>query len=384
MADQCIVCLENLGFLEPPLPAAGGGGSPDSLSVPASTTAVAEPTSSTESRRLADNHDNVAVIQVCGHTLHDSCLREWSGKANSCPICRQSFHLVRVYDNVGGEPPAPLPNSLPKADWGCLGTLLSSYEVEDKKQVAEFNPQAWLDENPEEEESTPCPVCSLADNEECLLLCDGCDTPYHTHCIGLDSVPHGSWFCMECADLVDPDVQAPIPRVSAGRAHGGNRRRNDFFPRTLASVRRARQRQRSDDWQGAWGQITGRVWDVLNIDLDYNDGDDALEEYRRSRQLREIEQREYQQWQQRLNIARRLGAQDVFAQNMPNGLMQQARDQLHPQTRTTPEETREERRAWGALDRARECDMASPGGRKRKSRSITAFFLARCLAVRSD
>ena len=33
-----------------------------------------------------------------------------------------------------------------------LGTLLSSYDVEDKKQVAEFDPQAWLDENPEEEE----------------------------------------------------------------------------------------------------------------------------------------------------------------------------------------------------------------------------------------
>lgn len=49
------------------------------------------------------NHDPVALIHICGHVLHDSCLREWTEKANSCPICRQAFHLVHVYDKVGGE-----------------------------------------------------------------------------------------------------------------------------------------------------------------------------------------------------------------------------------------------------------------------------------------
>src|SRR5690606_24755446 len=49
------------------------------------------------------NDDNVAKIEVCGHMLHDECLREWTEKANSCPICRQTFHTVTVYDKVGGK-----------------------------------------------------------------------------------------------------------------------------------------------------------------------------------------------------------------------------------------------------------------------------------------
>jgi hypothetical protein len=37
--------------------------------------------------------------------LHDACLREWTDQANSCPICRQIFHSVTVYDKVGGKSP---------------------------------------------------------------------------------------------------------------------------------------------------------------------------------------------------------------------------------------------------------------------------------------
>ena len=104
MADQCIVCLENLDSLKSPL-SPSAAGSP--ASKPAATAdppvppvPPAEPGPPLDSH---NNHDNVAVIQVCGHALHDGCLREWTGKANSCPICRQSFHLVQVYDKVGGK-----------------------------------------------------------------------------------------------------------------------------------------------------------------------------------------------------------------------------------------------------------------------------------------
>ena len=230
--------------------------------------------------------------------------------------------------------------------------------------MAEFDPQAWLDENPEEEEeSTPCPVCSLADHEDVLLLCDGCDTPYHTYCIGLDSVPRGSWFCMECQDLLGEEIENSRPSFPSTNG------RNGFFPRTQASMRRARNRARSDEWQGAWGQVAGAIWDAISLDLDSHDGDDALEEYRRSQQLRERERREYQRWQQRLNIASRLGVRDVFARNIQDVVGQQVEPQSTPQP---TRESREERLAWGALDRARELDVASPSNRKRKSRPVTA------------
>ncbi|KAI0480130.1 hypothetical protein GGR56DRAFT_254774 [Xylariaceae sp. FL0804] len=390
MADQCIVCLENLDVQSPPLPQSPPDSADNDLShhpsspglASASTTAATDSavprlsicngTNSTQQHHHDDadddnadddddvdeNSDNtIAVIQVCGHVLHNACLKEWTGKANSCPICRQSFHLVHVYNKIGG-------------------TKLSSYKVEEKKQVAEFDPQQWLDENPEQiEASRPCPICDLADHEEVLLLCDSCDAPYHTYCVGLPSVPRGHWFCMECsetaADLLaeelgDPDV------VAAGLA-GLSDGHSDYLPRTQATMRRARQRARSDEWQGAWGQIAGRVYDALNLDLDNYDDDDALSNYRRSQQRRQQERQAYQRWQRRVHIAAENGAGDVFANNISDVLP----GRLAPRhaVPSPPQESPEERQAWGDLERAMEVETPArpaPNHRKRKSRSVTA------------
>ncbi|KAI5862304.1 hypothetical protein GGS23DRAFT_91967 [Durotheca rogersii] len=384
MADQCIVCLENLDprLSSPPSQLLLFSEDDDRLESSSSglptfthTEAAADPdleappqllsSSSAKSplRNATDlaNHDTpdskIAVIQICGHVLHDACLREWTGKANSCPICRQAFHLVHVYDKVGG-------------------TQLSSYKVEDKKQVAEFDPQAWLNDNPEEEEAAiPCAICNQSDHEDVLLLCDSCDAPYHTYCVGLDSVPRGHWFCLECseaaAELLGAELQDPDPDVT-GFSDG----RSDYLPRTQAAMRRVRRRARSDEWQGAWGQIAGQVWDALSLDLDnHDDDDDALRNYRRSQQRRERERREYQRWQQRFNIATRLGAHDVFARGLPNSISHVvAHRQQHPQPPPPPQETPEERQAWGALEKAMEANnttRTTPNHRKRKSRSVT-------------
>ncbi|KAB5570559.1 hypothetical protein GE09DRAFT_711635 [Coniochaeta sp. 2T2.1] len=354
MADQCIVCLENLETESsgtPQLPTAVDA-PPEPAVAAIEASKANNGTSNTDNGQTLNhqNRDPVALIQVCGHVLHDSCLREWTGKANSCPICRQAFHLVHVYDKVGG-------------------TLLSSYKVEDKKQVAEFDQQAWLAENPEPvEEITPCPVCNRADDEEVLLLCDSCDTPYHTHCIGLDGVPRGSWFCMECVDALGPELtgQQPVPAPARQAL-----RRSDFFPRTQASMRRARHRARSDDWQGAWGQVSARVFDGAGIDLDFHDEDDALEDYRRLQQIHERERREHQRWQQRLNIASRLGARDVFENSIQNVFGQ--RRSPTPRVQAPPEQTPEERVAWRALEKAREREdrSSSSSHHKRKSRSAS-------------
>lgn len=134
MAEQCIVCLEILDSAEPLQQlqgdddggggsgsGPGGGASPADLSAPTPlalvATAAASPTISTTTTTTTatkdlfelgnaaslDSNDNIAKIQICGHVLHDSCLREWTVKANSCPFCRQAFHQVEVYDKIGGE-----------------------------------------------------------------------------------------------------------------------------------------------------------------------------------------------------------------------------------------------------------------------------------------
>ncbi|KAK4239628.1 hypothetical protein C8A03DRAFT_13991 [Achaetomium macrosporum] len=339
MADQCIVCLEPLDIGPGTTPLAPA----QQLKEQEQQLAIDGPGALSKTNEKAEpqhsNHDNVARIEVCGHMLHDTCLREWTEKANSCPICRQTFHVVNVYDRIGGK-------------------LLSTRRVEDKKQVPEFDPRAWADEAPEEPDlpSSRCPVCDSSGDEEVLLLCDGCDAAYHTHCIDLDGVPSGPWFCMECVDAFGPDIIEP---VDITRREDGRLGPRYYFPRTQASMRRARQRARSDEWQGAWGRITGRIWDALELDLDYQDDEDSVvfEGLRRSQQLREQERREHERWQQRLNIASRLGAREVFANSMPQFVARPL----------PPQQSREERLAWGALEKAREMES-----RKRKSRSATA------------
>lgn len=253
------------------------------------------------------------------------------------------------------------------------GTAISTYDVQDKKQVAEFDFQQWVTENPEEEEEpgNPCPICDSAEREDVLLLCDSCDAAYHTHCIGLDDIPDGDWYCMECRHLFDladaPEVveldeeqpsrpqyvRRPNPRSVRGH-----------HVRTRARLRRARRQARNAEWQGAWGQFSGRFYEMSELDLDnHDDEDEELEQYRRFQQL---DRRELQRWQQRLNIAQRLGAQDVFANNIPP----QISEHLHPAP--VVQETPDERRAWGALDRAREAEEPTSTTRKRKARSVTA------------
>lgn len=370
MAEQCIVCLENLdeqpvlGSVSPTVEQAAATKVPPSESaVPESAAAPVHAHSTTtqengHAESVVDDDSKIAEIDICGHILHNSCLREWTGKANSCPICRQSFNLVHVYNRVGG-------------------TKLESYTVEDKKQVAEFDAQAWLDENPEDNEpAQPCIICQNSDHEELTLLCDSCDAPYHTYCVGLDCVPRGHWLCMEC--------NAQYRAVTGEEWEEADdddelrNRRSDYLPRTQATMRRARRRARSDEWQGAWGQIASHIFDALDLDLDNHDDDEALQNWRRSQHRRERERQEYERWQQRLNIANRLGAGDTFAENLARGLTHRSQQHRQP-TRPPPppQETVEEKKAWGALEKAMEATASSEASssnsrRKRKSRSASA------------
>ncbi|CZT07494.1 hypothetical protein WAI453_013641 [Rhynchosporium graminicola] len=325
MADSCIVCLEDLDAVPD---TALHDDLQDAGEVAALSIDLPPPHPSKTTKNLA-----IALIKPCNHILHDECLREWSQQANSCPICRQAFNLVEVLDKVGG-------------------TVLSEYEVEDKKQVAEFDPSAWIEDEEEEEPARPCPICGEADQEEVLLLCDACDAPYHTHCTGLDRVPNGHWFCMECEhDGAYERAASPSGIPLTGR----------LGPRTLATVRRTRHRTRTDHWQGAWSMLSSRIHDVTGLDLDFSDDDQNLATYRETQHRTTNERRQFSQWQRRINIATRQGAREAFRAAIPAD--------VRPET---PVESIEETKAWGAFEKAKEIDTVSPNRRKRKSRSITA------------
>lgn len=47
-------------------------------------------------------------------------------------------------------------------------------------------------------DDTICQVCHDGGSEDVMLLCDGCDKGFHTHCVQLRLVPRGAWHCRRC------------------------------------------------------------------------------------------------------------------------------------------------------------------------------------------
>ncbi|KAF4996542.1 hypothetical protein FDECE_12394 [Fusarium decemcellulare] len=365
--EQCIICLDPLprpsAALEADASAALTVAASDGVAVVVGGESAPEPapaaaTTATASDTLEDDSSYlniVAALDGCNHIIHDACIRSWAQKTNTCPICRNPFHSVRVYNGVDG-------------------TAISKYDVQDKKQIAEFDVRQWLGENPEEEEEeqgNPCPICNSSEREDVLLLCDSCDAAYHTHCIGLEEIPDGDWYCMECRHLFQltdepatADAAERSPRPSYVRRPVPRNVRG-YRVRTRERMRRARRQARNVEWQGAWGQFSGRFYEMSDLDLDnHDDEDEELEQYRR---FQELGRRELERWQQRMDIARRLGARDAFANNIPPAIS----ERLQPPPEPVPE-TADERRAWGALERAREAEEPATTSRKRKGRSVSA------------
>lgn len=237
--------------------------------------------------------------------------------------------------------------------------------------MAEFDPSVWLQDHPEEEEDAadarPCPVCGECDNEDVLLLCDRCDAPYHTFCIGLERVPRGNWFCMECESdgaYVDAAaIEEPVTRRSHQRE----------YPRTQGEQRRSRRRTRPDLWLGAWSRFSRTVHDVTGLDLDFSEDDSVMDSYRHHQHLLSVEARNREsgdQWRQRSRIAERQGVRESFGRI---AAWQRTRQVTPPSIAPSPTvESAEQTQAWQAFDRAREVQSPAAQTLKRKARSLSA------------
>ena len=75
-----------------------------------------------------------------------------------------------------------------------------------------------------------CIACGRDDEDHKMLLCDGCDKGYHTHCLvpKLSVIPDAEWFCYEC-------VTAKRPKTAAAEAF--ERRQAEKAATALAAVR---------------------------------------------------------------------------------------------------------------------------------------------------
>ncbi|KAI9851218.1 MAG: hypothetical protein M1838_004230 [Thelocarpon superellum] len=335
-AATCIVCLGELDAQVEPTSLLPRAASPLHDGHPKFKRAA-----SVESTR--DEVFMIAHLRPCGHNLHDECLKPWVERANSCPICRQRFNSVDLSTKAGGM-------------------TVSSYEVADRTQVADIDPSVLVDEIFEEEiDVAPCPFCKGDDNEEVLLLCDGCDVASHTYCVGLDAVPVGPWFCENCAvqRALDPYNR---PTGHARTAHHTSDRR------TRGQQRRLRSHHQATDQP--WARVWQSVWDNLNLDLDMPfDDNRSLAQYRRSEQTRANQRREFQAWQRRYEVAQRQGGQANMFRSTRSALLEAHTSAGLAQSSSSAEAADEER-AWRAMEKAKE--MEEPGSRKRKRKSKTS------------
>ncbi|KAM6985023.1 bromodomain adjacent to zinc finger domain protein 2B-like [Aplochiton taeniatus] len=69
-----------------------------------------------------------------------------------------------------------------------------------------------------------CQICRKGDNEELLLLCDGCDKGCHTYCHtpSITTIPEGDWFCPAC--IAKASGQSPRSRKQRSLASGGGKK----------------------------------------------------------------------------------------------------------------------------------------------------------------
>ena len=44
-----------------------------------------------------------------------------------------------------------------------------------------------------------CPTCKKEDDGSPMIGCDKCPDWYHNICVGITTVPEGSWFCPKCS-----------------------------------------------------------------------------------------------------------------------------------------------------------------------------------------
>ncbi|KAL9621885.1 MAG: hypothetical protein Q9160_003706 [Pyrenula sp. 1 TL-2023] len=337
MSETCIVCLGDLGAgvadLQPPVAAV-------TLTPPRNSDEDEVPRVSVQPPQPGEGADTslIAHLQPCGHNLHDDCLTPWVERANSCPICRQSFNLVELSKFVGGP-------------------TLSAYPVDDRIQEAEIDPSMLL-ELDADPDSQPCQICREDDNEDVLMYCDNCNKLYHTYCVGLQEVPIAHWFCEQCQDL------RRQPSSHGNHGQGTYRPANR---RTRGQQRRHRTQQYPDEQQ--WASVWRSVWDRISFDLDdpFDEDDTAATAIRRQRAQEDTDRREYRAWQRRAQIAELQGGANRF-RDTAQALLE-PRTGRPPHQPASPEpETLDEVRAWRAFERARTNDERSANNhRKRKS-----------------
>ncbi|GMP40046.1 hypothetical protein CsSME_00010645 [Camellia sinensis var. sinensis] len=160
------------------------------------------------------------TLNCCSHYFCFTCIMEWSKVESRCPLCKQRFASISkpAKSNTGFD----------------LRTVVIQVPERDQVyQPSEEELRGYLDPY----ENVICTECQQGGDDALMLLCDLCDSPAHTFCVGLGRVvPEGSWYCEGCRPtaFASSNPQAPNPTPD-------HRTMNDFSGRSspVENVREA-------------------------------------------------------------------------------------------------------------------------------------------------
>lgn len=122
----------------------------------------------------------------CNHDFCKECLIEWSQRSSQCPICKQPYYNIFIYDK------------------GIKKSLsISKIRSEYKAIISNSSEEEGGGEGEEEEndDEDVCYICGKSNDETNLLVCDGCNKKFcHYYCLNLKKIPTKNWYCIYCAN----------------------------------------------------------------------------------------------------------------------------------------------------------------------------------------
>ncbi|XP_057860669.2 uncharacterized protein LOC131069319 isoform X2 [Cryptomeria japonica] len=119
-------------------------------------------------------------LDCCDHYFCFACIMEWAKVESRCPMCKQRLSMISK-SSISGK--------------GLRGTAIKIPVRDQVYQPSEEEVMGFLDPYAD----IVCLECHEAGDDSLLLLCDLCDSAYHTYCVGLGrAVPEGDWYCQAC------------------------------------------------------------------------------------------------------------------------------------------------------------------------------------------
>ena len=119
--------------------------------------------------------------------------------------------------------------------------------------------------------STACKVCHSKDDEDAMLLCDGCDAGYHTYCSQppIEDVPEGDWFCPSCPEHQVKEGATPLSPESK-KGGGRSRRRKSRWSSGVVPKKKQQAKKKileSDQENEEDRDVTGESVSSKDLDL---------------------------------------------------------------------------------------------------------------------